>query len=131
MHIPWHDHIRRDAIRRHFFGQRARKTNQTSFGSPIGRVARPAYQPDDRGDVDNTPTTALDHVWDDMLAAVVRALQTRVDYRVPLALWQPVHAPATMQRGIVHQHVDLSKAIQNLCDHALHLRRDCHIGLHR
>jgi hypothetical protein len=41
-----------------------------------------------------------------------------------------VHPPATVQCGIVHQHVDLSKALQHLCDHALHLRRDCHIGLH-
>ena len=66
----------------------------------------------------------------DVLAAVVRALQTRVDHRVPIALRQPVHPPATMQRGIVHQHVDLSKALQNLDDHALHVRRDCDIGLH-
>ena len=38
---------------------------------------------------------------------------------------------AAVQRGVVHQHVDLSKAVQNPGDHALHLRRDCHIGLHR
>jgi hypothetical protein len=27
--------------------------------------------------------------------------------------------------------IDLAKAVQHLCDHALHIRRDCHIGLHR
>jgi hypothetical protein len=36
-----------------------------------------------------------------------------------------------MQCGVVHQHVDLSKAAQYLCDHMLYLCRDCHIGLHR
>ena len=35
-----------------------------------------------------------------------------------------------MQCGIVHQYVDLTKALQHLCDHALHICRDCHIGLH-
>jgi hypothetical protein len=36
-----------------------------------------------------------------------------------------------MQCGVVHQHVDLTKAAQDLYDHVLHLCRGCHIGLHR
>jgi hypothetical protein len=59
-HIPGHDHVRRNAIRRYFFGQRTRKTNQPGLGSAIGRVTWPAHEPNDRGDVDNAPTTALD-----------------------------------------------------------------------
>ena len=111
--------IDRDAVLPELARQRAGESKYGALGCDIGQHARHALVGGARGDVDDLAATALDHVRHDMADHQIRAPHVDRHHAIPqfrVPLVEISRLQRRVERGVVHQDVDLTKAFDGLRD---------------